>query len=130
MNKETLSLLKKLVAQEKQIKNFFKKHSNLPVVVVDAVDRELSSIESRISRIEYEIATEKKEKEYAKNTPPEILLQHYFNARSTYMGAGGHNKAEMNQVRTKELKAILDKRGIEIPKYEEGQGVFNGEGSI
>tara|TARA_R100000951_G_C2575018_1_gene160062 strand:- start:271 stop:498 length:228 start_codon:yes stop_codon:yes gene_type:complete len=69
-----------------------------------------------------------KEYKYHKS---EKLFQCYCNARRTYFGALGHNKAEMNDRISKDYAEELKRREFDVPTDDdvEKRGIFNGDGS-
>jgi hypothetical protein len=60
-----------------------------------------------------------------------VLRQYYANACSTYYGAIGHHKSEMNYNRASAYQAELLSRGDRVPAFIEASyfGTYNGEGS-
>lgn len=65
-----------------------------------------------------------------KTLDTDTLLQHCANARTTWFGAGGHGKAEMNKRAYEALYAELQSRGITDKQMEAIKGHFNGDGSL
>lgn len=65
-----------------------------------------------------------------KTLDTDTLLQHCANARTTWFGAGGHGKAEMNKRQYEELHAELKSRGVTDKQMEAVKGNFNGDGSL
>lgn len=59
------------------------------------------------------------------------LIQKLANATKTYYGAGGHGKADRNEMACKEYTKQLQEFGATIPTTDEllAMGEFNGEGS-
>ena len=59
------------------------------------------------------------------------LFQCYCNARRTYFGALGHNKAEMNDRISKDYAEELTRRETDVPTDDdvEKYGIFNGDGA-
>ena len=74
---------------------------------------------------------ETKRIEWSKKTDEE-LVQMYANARTTSAGAGGHTKAELNEIRYRNLRILIEERGIEIISDHDcfKIGKFNGNGAV
>tara|TARA_R110002020_G_scaffold309888_1_gene525758 strand:+ start:334 stop:717 length:384 start_codon:yes stop_codon:yes gene_type:complete len=59
------------------------------------------------------------------------IMQYYMNALTTYYGALGHNKADMNEFRKDKYEDFMKEMNIPIPAKEVSfvLGQFNGKGS-
>jgi len=65
-----------------------------------------------------------------KTLDTDTLLQHYANARATWLECGGHGKAEMNRQAVEALRAELESRGYTENQMNAIEGHFNGDGSL
>lgn len=126
---KTEQWITELIKDEKEMSEFLSSSKKLPKSVRETLSEKLKEWQYRLETVKAEHEREVKEKWIEENETPEKLLQFYFNARTTGMQAGGHGKAKANGEMARYWKKVLEKRNIEIPPYDENQGVFNGEGS-
>ncbi len=64
-------------------------------------------------------------------TSRDELVKRYANARTTFYGCGGHNKAKRNEQKMQAYRKAIKERGWKLPMPAELNeiGVFNGVGS-